>query len=157
MITIRLRLQGSNSFGSTGSVSATLSALYCSFLKAWLCCRMLLLALQLLLLLGAGVGGADNVTVAGAPEGAVSIDWSYQSLENSGKFCPERDSCRYTESSARLENLNDSYTVLLSSMWRNFRPFPSIGRNFTSSATYSEIRQKISNSVCEYCNIVKIM
>ena len=77
---------------------------------------MLLLALQLLLLLGAGVGGADNVTVAGAPEGAVSIDWSYQSLENSGKFCPERDSCRYTESSARLENLNDSYTVLLSSM-----------------------------------------
>ena len=37
-------------------------------------------------------------------------------------------------------------TLLLSSMWLNFRPFPSIWRNFTSSVTDSEIHQKFSNS-----------
>ncbi len=36
---------------------------------------------------GAVVGGA----VVGGAEG---VEWNYQSLEDSGKFCPERDSCR---------------------------------------------------------------
>ena len=51
-----------------------------------------------------------------------------------------------------LENLTDE-AILLSSMWRNFRPFDwtlrHIGRriHIVSSVTYIEIRQNFSNSV----------
>jgi hypothetical protein len=42
--------------------------------------------------LGSKVGGA---VVGGAVVGgAEGVEWNYQSLEDSGKFCPERDSCR---------------------------------------------------------------
>jgi hypothetical protein len=55
--------------------------------------------LALLLGLGSTVGGAVGSTVGGAVGGAVGggaegVEWNYQSLEDSGKFCPERDSCR---------------------------------------------------------------
>ena len=51
-----------------------------------------------------------------------------------------------------LENLPDD---AIASLWRNFRPFPSIWQNFyvtwsfgiASSVTYSEICQNFSNSV----------
>jgi hypothetical protein len=40
-----------------------------------------------LLLVGRTVGGA-------VVDGTEGVEWNYQSLEDSGKFCPERDSCR---------------------------------------------------------------
>jgi hypothetical protein len=63
----------------------------------------LLPRLGLALLLGLGstvgstVGGAvvGGAAVGGAVvSGAEGVEWNYQSLEDSGKFCPERDSCR---------------------------------------------------------------
>ncbi len=49
----------------------------------------------LLLRLGSTVGGVVGSTVGGAVVGgAEGVEWNYQSLEDSGKFCPERDSCR---------------------------------------------------------------
>ncbi len=55
--------------------------------------------LALLLGVGSTVGGAVGSTVGSTVGGAVvggaeGVEWNYQSLEDSGKFCPERDSCR---------------------------------------------------------------
>jgi hypothetical protein len=42
-----------------------------------------------------GLGSTVGSTVGGAVVvGAEGVEWNYQSLEDSGKFCPERDSCR---------------------------------------------------------------
>jgi hypothetical protein len=53
----------------------------------------LLPRVRLALLLGVGstVGSTVGAAVVAGAEG---VEWNYQSLEDSGKFCPERDSCR---------------------------------------------------------------
>jgi hypothetical protein len=53
-----------------------------------------------LLLVGRKVGEVVGSTLGEAVVGgavvvgAEGVEWNYQSLEDSGKFCPERDSCR---------------------------------------------------------------